>query len=194
MKLKTSIIFKTFLYWLPFAGIATILSGLIYVAVQQDYRINANDPQIQIAEDASAQLSQGAPTQSLVPQSPVDIATSLDPYITIFDEKGNIVATSASLNGTKPSIPSGVFDYVSKHGEERFTWQPKPGVRQAVVVRHYSGTNPGFVLVGRSLREVEIRIDNLTAMTGAAYLASLLASLFLVWLSVIVFSEKIQKE
>ncbi len=34
-----------------------------------------------------------------------------------------------------------------------------PGVRNAVVVVRYGGEHPGFVLAGRSLREVEQRVS-----------------------------------
>ncbi|HEU4413536.1 MAG TPA: hypothetical protein VFT65_02040 [Candidatus Angelobacter sp.] len=38
---------------------------------------------------------------------------------------------------------------------EKVTWQPKPGVRLASVIRRVPGKTPGFVLAGRSLRLVE---------------------------------------
>jgi hypothetical protein len=33
-----------------------------------------------------------------------------------------------------------------------------------MVIRHYGGSNPGFVLAGRSLREVEQRIARLSGI------------------------------
>ncbi len=50
----------------------------------------------------------------------------------------------------------------SRVGEDRITWQPEPGIRSAVVVVHYTGATPGYVMAGRSLREVEWRIDRLS--------------------------------
>ena len=46
-------------YWLPLAAVTTLLCGLIYLAVQQSLRWGANDPQIQMAEDAAAALAAG---------------------------------------------------------------------------------------------------------------------------------------
>ncbi len=36
-------------YWIPLAAAITVVCGVIYVAVQQDIRMAANDPQIQMA-------------------------------------------------------------------------------------------------------------------------------------------------
>lgn len=137
------------------------LSGLLYVTVQQVLRSYANDPQIQMAEDAAAVLGAGEQVQSFVPAQKIDIATSLAPFMIVFDASGNPLASSAQLDSQTPVIPSGVFDYVRQNGEDRITWQPQPGVRIAAVVTRFQGTHQGFVLVGRSLREVEIREDNL---------------------------------
>jgi len=139
----------------------TGLVGLCYAVVQQDIRQSANDPQIQIAEDSAAKLTDGQSIQNVVPSEKVDIAKSLAPYIIVFDATGKPLASSALLNGQTPTIPAGVFDYIKSNGEDRITWQPQPGVRSAVVVTQFKGSNSGFVLVGRSLREVEILEDHI---------------------------------
>lgn len=165
------------IYFLPLGPIAlsTILCGLVYGTVQQSYRAGANDPQIQIAEDASVYLSNGAKPSDLVGQAPqVDISKSLAPFMTIFDESGNVLATSGFLAGTPVSIPNGVFDFAKANSENRVTWEPQKGVRSAIVVIHYKGATPGFVVVGRSLREVEIRVQALTQMVLIAWVASLI--------------------
>ncbi len=151
---------KTILkYWLIIGVIVTGFSGLLYIAVQQDLRHGANDPQIQMAEDAAGKLANGQPFSDVVPTEQVDIAKSLAPYIIVFDATGKPLASSAQLNGQMPTIPPGVFDYVKQNGEDRFTWQPQDGVRSAVVVTHFQGSRSGFILAGRSLREVEKRED-----------------------------------
>ncbi len=148
-------------HWLLIAIVVTGLSGLIYTAVQQDIRQTANDPQIQMAEDIAAKLADGQPVQDVVPSEKVDIAKSLATYIIIFDTTGKPTNSSAQLDGQTPTIPSGVFDSVRQNGEDRFTWQPQDGVRSAVVVTQFKGPNSGFVLVGRSMREVEKREDGI---------------------------------
>jgi hypothetical protein len=164
-------------FWLPLALLTTLLSGLIYVVAQQAGRASANDPQIQLAEDAAAALAAGQPLDSLIPAAKVDIAASLAPYLIVFDSSGKAIAGSGVLHGELPSIPPGIFDYVRQHGEDRLTWQPEPGVRSATVVVGYGGSSPGFILAGRSLRQVEERDTNIMRLIGVGWFATLCAAL-----------------
>jgi hypothetical protein len=150
--------------WFPFAFLATVLALTAYATVQQVYRSSANDPQIQMAEDAAAKLASGAPLAAVVPAEIVGMAGSLAPYVIVFNENGAPVAASVRLNGRVPVPPPGVFAAARNVPEQRLTWQPIPGVRSAIVIRHYRGSSPGFVLAGRSLREVEQRIARLSGM------------------------------
>ncbi len=45
---------KVLKQWLPLAIAITLLCGLVHVAVQQEVRLSANDPQIGMAEDLAA--------------------------------------------------------------------------------------------------------------------------------------------
>ena len=40
---------RAILYWIPLALVVTVVVGLVYVTVQQNFRQTANDPQIQMA-------------------------------------------------------------------------------------------------------------------------------------------------
>ncbi len=163
-------------HWLLVAIVVTGLVGLLYAAVQQDIRQGANDPQIQMAEDAAAKLAGGQSVQNVVPSEKVDIATSLAPYLIIFDAHGNPIASSAQLGGQTPTIPSGVFDSVRQNGEDRITWQPQTGVRSAIVVTQFTGSTSGFVVAGRSLREVEKREDGLLQILEAGWVVMILVT------------------
>ena len=165
-----------FKWWLIIAVVVSGLAGLLYTIVQQDLRSGANNPQIQMAEDVAARLTQGAQPRDLVPTESVDIATSLAPYIIVFDNNGNPLASSATLDGQIPTIPPGVFAYVRQNGEDRITWQPEPGVRSAIVVTRFQGAVSGFVLAGRSLREVEKLEDNLLHLDLLGWAGILLVS------------------
>jgi hypothetical protein len=168
---------KTILkYWLVMAVTITGLIGLCYAAVQQDIRQSANDPQIQIAEDSAAKLADGQSVQNVVPSEKVDIAKSLAPYIIVFDATGKPLASSALLDGHTPTIPAGVIDYVKQNGEDRMTWQPQSGVRSAVVVTQFKGSNSGFVLTGRSLREVEVLEDHILQVLLVGWIGMLFAT------------------
>jgi hypothetical protein len=182
MKITFITAFFLFVYG---ALITTALCGLVYIAVQQNYRISANDPQIQMAEDAAAKLNAGDAPASVVDRNAllINIATSLAPWVAVYDSSGLPLEASSQLDNAPPHLPAGVFnvnaralidDPVWKNNEYRFTWQPRAGVRQAVVLVQ---TNDGkyFVAAGRSLREVEVREDNLTLMVGAAWIVTLAA-------------------
>ena len=153
--------------WLPLAIVTAGVCGLVYVAVQQSLRAYANDPQIQMAEDAASALSGGTMADALVPTLKVDIAASLAPFLMVFDDAGNVVASSAALHGKNPPIPAGVLDYVKQNGEDRVTWQPENSVRMAAVIVKL---NNGFVLAGRSLLEIEKRENQVEMMSFAAIL------------------------
>ena len=183
---------KTFLIWLPFAALITFACGLSYLLVQQDVRMSANDPQIQIAEDFAQYLENDATPGSLISpmDQPVEISTGLDPYVMIFDASGTVLASAATLHGATPAIPSGVFSHVQQYGEARFTWQPEPGVRSAVVVTPVTGSKPGFVLAGRSLREVEIREENLSHITALAWAAGIILMFMIIWVVVLAYRKK----
>ena len=164
-------------YWLPGVVVATILVGLVYAAAQQTLRQGANDPQIQLAEDTAAALAGGAAARSLVPPQTVDIGRSLAPFLIVFDRDGQVAASSAVLDGATPALPPGVLDATRQRGENRLTWQPRPGVRIASVVTAVNGGAGGYVLAGRSLREVESRIDEVGLLVALAWLALVGATL-----------------
>lgn len=157
----------------------TLLCGLIYVTAQQVLRQLANDPQVQMAEDAAAALAEGRVPATLPDTAAlagkIDMAQSLAPFLIRYDEDLQPVSSTAELDGKTPVPPAGVFEFARIHGENRLTWQPRRGVRSATVLVHYSGRKPGFVLAGRSLREVETRVPALGRLILAGWIGSLLA-------------------
>ena len=162
--------------FLPLAAVITVLIGLVYLAVQQDFRMSANDPQIQIAEDFADQLSSGVPLGQF--NFKFDISKSLATFVVIYNDQGQPVTGSGQLNGQFPALPAGVTDYVKKYGEDRITWQPQSGVRSALVVTHFKNSqSAGYIAVGRSLREIEQRESMLGWYALTAWLAALILSL-----------------
>ncbi|MFN8515337.1 MAG: hypothetical protein U0232_21240 [Thermomicrobiales bacterium] len=159
---------KQSLYWLCAALVITALYATVFVVVQAVLRGGANDPQIQLAEDAAAQLGRGAGATSLV-GDPVDIGASLAPFVIVYDRQGNLLASSGRLNGQVPLLPTGVLASTAVGSERKVTWQPQPGVRIASVV---VANDQGYVLSGRSLREVERRIGSLEQLVAVAWALS----------------------
>lgn len=174
---------KVFVYWLPLTVVTTLLCGLIYATAQQNIRISANNPQIQIAEDYAVLLTNGMQPQLLVPERKIDISKNLGIYVIIFSNNGEPVFSSAVIDNKIPMPPKSIFDYVRNSGETRVTWQPRIGVRSAAVIARYNGTNPGFVLVGKSLTETEILEDKILLLVIAGWGVTLFASFFTVLFS-----------
>jgi hypothetical protein len=88
----------------------------------------------------------------------------------LYDNNGEPVQSTGMLDGHLPKMPSGVFDFTRKNKEDVLTWQPRKGVRMAMVVESVQSPNIAFVAVGRSLQEVEKRESNLTLMVMIAWL------------------------
>jgi hypothetical protein len=174
------------LHWIPLATLTVLIAGMVYVAVQQDERAGANDPQIQMAVDARNALVAGATPQSLVPANQVDIARSLAPYLVIFDGNRQEVAASATINGLQLVPPAGVFDSAQALPMDTITWTPAPGVRSAIVVLHYAN---GYVLAGRSLATVEDRENQTLWQVGVAGVVTLVLTYLAVLITTALMSR-----
>ena len=153
----------SFLNYLFVVIIITVIFGVIYATVQQNYRTGANDPQIQIARDINAKLHQGKPVDNFFADT-IDIAQSLSTFATLYDANGKPVRSSGYLDGKMPELPAGVFDFAKNHGEHEVTWQPRSGVKMAMVIVSSNAFPVGFIASGRSLQEVEVREHNLITM------------------------------
>jgi hypothetical protein len=173
--------------WLPFVVAITAFCALAYASVQQAYRQGANDPQIQMVEDAAEALAGGTSVDAIVPVSKVSVAKSLAPFLIVYDAGGKVVSSSVVLDGQTPELPSGVLDSTKQMGENRITWQPREGVRIAAVIVSYQN---GFVLAGRNLREVEIRETQVTQFAGLAWILAIIASLVVIAFSEYFLTEK----
>ncbi|HYM65002.1 MAG TPA: hypothetical protein VES68_00750 [Candidatus Sulfotelmatobacter sp.] len=168
--------------WIPFAVVITLLCGVIFVSVQQNYRMSANDPQIQLTEDVTNAILQGQSPKAFIPTRKLDLSKTLATFIILYDGKGKIIGSSVALDGKDPIVPQGVLDSAKTKGQSRITWQPKNGVREALVVNYYKGPQEGYVAIGRSLREVEIREENLQLMVFSGWLITLFASFLSIYL------------
>ena len=165
--------------------VVTLIFGSIYLVAQQNYRQSANDPQIQLAEDVAVALNRGA-TPQWNASSQIDAGSSLAPFVVIYSASGTPVAASGLINGTMPTIPIGVFSFVSAHGEDRVTWQTHASstvgsgdLRFAAVVVAYKN---GYVMAARSLREIEKRESMLNLEVGLPWAFSIILMLvYCVW-------------
>lgn len=152
-----------------------IVASFIYGEVQHVLRSTANDPQIQAAEDIASAIRKGDTPKNKVPNYSIDIDKSLSVFVIIYDNSGNPIASSGMLNGKIPIPSKGIFDLVKNNGEDRFTWQPQDGVRIAAVVTRYEGQDSGYVLVGRSLKEVAAREHSALLMAFLGWIVLVMA-------------------
>lgn len=155
--------------WLPLAVASSVMAVVLYAAVQQDLRLGADDPQIQLAHDAAAALDSGSPVEQVLPPASVDPERSLAPFVVVYDRHPSRLAGTLSPSWDPPS---GVFQKALDSGENRRTWQPSPGVRIAAVIVPFRG---GYVLSGRSLSEVERREAQILQLVLGGWFATMLA-------------------
>ena len=197
---------RVFIAWLPLAVAVTLLCSLVYATVQQNYRQSLNDPQIQMAEDAANSINAGvAPSAVFGGTKAVDIGSSLAPWLAVFDASGMMVVSSGSLDGQAITFPSGVFNTSTWHTyaeygisipvppqEDRFTWQPRSGVREAVVlIKVQSSTGTVFVASGRNMREVENREGALVFTVAIGWIVTLVGTLLIQIFSTYILLKKI---
>ncbi|HEV8403834.1 MAG TPA: hypothetical protein VGQ31_12470 [Candidatus Limnocylindrales bacterium] len=171
-------------FFLPSAAALTLAIGLTYVAVQQDLRIGADEIPQRLAEDAIRALDANADPATVVGAGPVGIETSLDPFTAVYDSQGTLLASNGALDGRSLAVPRGIQRSAEATGRDAVTWQPRQGVRVAVVALPWHG---GTVVAGRSLRSIETRIDQIGALLllgwlmGSAIVAGMAGLAVWVW-------------
>jgi hypothetical protein len=138
----------------------SLISLMVYGTMQQTLRQGINSVPVQLATDAVNKLESGVSAKSVPIPANIEISKSFSPFVMIFDQNKKVLVSSAMLNGATPVIPQGIFDNVAKSGQGRVTWQPQPGVREAIVVDSYSADGAkGYVVAGTSLKESEAVTD-----------------------------------
>jgi hypothetical protein len=158
------------------------------ITMQQLLRRGADQPQIQMAQNyASAIAAASNPAASPFPGGPgsypfptghIDLATSLEPFVILYNSDGAPIHSTGYLDDAVPIPPHGVFAYLRTQPIDKFTWQPRPGLRIAAVAQRIDGPTPGFILVGRSLTLVQQQEDRLrvgTFITWFCLMALLIA-------------------
>jgi hypothetical protein len=179
MTLRTELLQQPVLvHALSLGLILTVLGGVAAVTMQQMLRRGADQPQIDMVNYYASEIALGTNPDDAIPPGYVDPERNLEPFVIFYNEQGKPEASTGYLDQSVPTPPAGVFRYVRSHGSENFTWQPRPHVRIAAVVRYLHRAHPGFVLAGRSLRVVERDESVLFGMTflGWLLLVLLLAS------------------
>jgi hypothetical protein len=165
---------KTLYYLIPVAVGLTLVMASNYMNNQQILRLSANEPQGYMADAVMARLATGLLPEKAAEGDTVAIESSSAPYVVIYDSYGHPVAGTGLLHGSLPQIPLGIFD-LARTQPNRLTWQPEPGVRQAIVVKPASG---GFVMAGRSLQYVEHQENSLLLRAAIGWLITMAGLVF----------------
>jgi hypothetical protein len=148
---------RALLVAVPAAAAFTLAASALETIGQGNLRSGANVPQIQVAQQAARLLAQGAPPGSVAKGPIVNLGTSLGVHLSVFDENGRVLASTAVLDGRTPVPPAGVLR-TARARDDLVTWQPRPDVRVAAVATRWSGpAGRGTIVVGRSLKVVEQR-------------------------------------
>lgn len=148
-----------------------------FVVGQQVFRMSANDPQAEIIDGVADALAAGQDPKALGTLAQVDLQKNLTPFIVAFDRDRKLLAGNGQVDGQTPVPPDKAFSKANQKGKVQFTWSPKQGVKIASIMRYYaSGEISGFVLVGKSLREVEARTKTLLKLSVIAWIGAMAIS------------------
>jgi hypothetical protein len=163
--------------WLGCCALATIGAAAVYVVAQQVGRRAADDvPRAIVAEQVAALSSRG-PTTGL---PAVDPATALSsqsgPFVIVYDSAHRVLSTTAALDDRTPGVPSGTLDDAVSGGGTSVTWQPRVGVREAVVAQPWTGpAGSGVVVAGVGLGATEDRVHSVLLAVTAGWVLVVLA-------------------
>lgn len=162
--------------WFGVVGILIMVFGTIYVVVQQAQRNAANDPQIQLALDAAAELKRGA-SPLIATSGQVDIEQSLSPFTIVYDRSGKVVSGSGYVRGNVPQAPKGMLEAARGKAYHAVTWRPTKGTRVAAIT---VAADKYYVLSGRSLAHTETSENTTLLLVAIGFGVSLIlvAALF----------------
>jgi len=152
-------------------GITLFWVGL-FVIMRQTGRLKINRPLVAMIDEAIVKLGKGAEITSVIPRKNIDMTLDNEEYMIIINERGEVAAGSIRLEGITPIPPKGVLDYAKDRGINRVAWQPKKGIRSAIVVKPYPH---GWILAGRSLKEVETEEKNWMKVLGIFWAGTMTA-------------------
>lgn len=159
-------------------SLATMTVAIVFslILAQQALRLSANETITQLSEDTSGALEAGTAATLLASPTPVRIDKSLAPYVIITNTDGAVVASSGQLNGTSPVPSLDTLQSSTSNGIAYVSWLPNGATRQAIVIKPYHGpSGSGFVVAGRSLREIEKSNDVFLQLAIIAWISGFLA-------------------
>lgn len=152
------------------AGAVLLSVGAVvaYGVGQQAARTTIDDSPRAALEQSRVLLTAGAPPGAAAAGPAVGLAPGNPTFVIVYDGEHRVLASSAALSGSVPDVPPGVLDVAAVRGEDRVTWQPAAGIREAVVAAPgRSAVSHGVVVAGTSLTATENRTGVLRDGSGS---------------------------
>ena len=163
--------------WVVAIGLLSAGCLGLYVAVQQAGRIGADDAPRALAHRSAGLLAMGRSPQTVAQGPDVELAADTSTFVTVYGGDHAVLASTATLSGAVPTVPVGVLDHAYAVGEDHVTWQPAPGVREAVVAQRWtSPSGSGVVVAGAGLAAVERRAHQAMQLGGSVWVVGLLVA------------------
>jgi hypothetical protein len=162
-------------WWVTGVLLISVAACLAWLGYGLSLRNGADRQPLRLAAASVGQLASGSPPGSVLPPA-INMASSPAPFVIVFDAQHHVLASSGHLNGHTPGLPAGVLAWVAAHSQDRITWQPGPGLREAAVIEPYGGLHPGFVLAAQSLQGTSSQQRSLTWSIAYIWLAALAMS------------------
>lgn len=146
----------------------------MYVVLQQQDRMQANDMPELLATQAAKQLDAGLGLQS-INMGATDLANYPVPFVIIYDKKGKAVAGSGYLDKKLAMMPKGVVNHATTGKPHAVTWAPRSDIRIASVT---VAAKDYYVTGGQSLAAIEHRAERNLLVIAVGYGLSVLTMLF----------------
>jgi hypothetical protein len=162
-------------WWIAGVLLITLAAGTVWLSYGLSLRNGGDRQPLQLVARAAGQLTTGSPPGSVLPPV-INMASNPAPFVIVYDPQHHVLASSGRLGGRTPALPAGVLVWVASHGQERITWQPAPGLREAAIIEPYLGPHPGFVLAAQSLQTISAQQRSLTWSVACIWLAALVLS------------------
>jgi signal transduction histidine kinase len=161
-----------------------IFSLLVYVLVERSLYSQQDSDLSRRGDIYWASLERGSGLPRGPFRFPVDLNSSIEPLIEVFDSQGTAVAWSATIQGIAPQMPSSVLESASSTHGVIATATPDHGPLMRVYVRAVNVRGlgvSGYVLVGQPLGSIQGQLDGLRLFLIAGAWLSLLAAAAASW-------------
>ena len=162
-----------------------IFSLLVYVLVERSLYSQQNNDLSRRGDIYWSSLERGNGLPRGPFRFPVDLNSSIEPLIEVFDTQGTPVAWSATIRGIAPQMPASVLTSAPSNRGAISNATPENGPLMRVYVRAVNirgiGVS-GYLLVGQPLGSIQSQLDGLRLFLIAGALLSLLAAAAASWL------------